>query len=90
MQVPCRGHGPPPQAREFRYRVDNAQRIHYLKYQTMSEQYKSEMLAAIHETALGLHEADVLNKMTMRMFDEMCLTPVKDGTDTANPATRKG
>ena len=42
----------------------------------MSEQYKSEMLAAIHETALGLHEADVLDKMTMRMFDEMCLTPV--------------
>ena len=56
----------------------------------MSEQYKSEMLAAIHEIALGLHEADVLNKMTMRMFDEMCLTPVKDGTDTANPATREG
>ena len=43
----------------------------------MSEQYKSEMLAAIHETALGLREADVLNKMTMRMFDGMCLTPVK-------------
>ena len=56
----------------------------------MSEQYKSEMLAAIHETALGLHEADVLKKMTMRMFDEMCLVSVKDGTDTANPATRKG
>ena len=55
----------------------------------MSEQYKSEMLAAIHETALGLHEADVLNKMTMRMFDEMCLMPVKDGTDTANRLREK-
>ena len=30
MQVPCRGQGPPPQARESRYRVDNARRIHYL------------------------------------------------------------
>ena len=46
----------------------------------MSEQYKSEMLAAIHETALGLHEADVLNKVTMRTFDEMCLTPVEELT----------
>ena len=43
----------------------------------LSEYYKNEMLAAIHETALGLHEADVLNKMTMRVFDEMCLTLVE-------------
>ena len=46
----------------------------------MSEQYKSEMLAAVHETAVGLHEVGVLNKVTMRTFDEMCLTPVEELT----------
>ena len=56
----------------------------------MSEQYKSEALAAVYETALGLHEAGVLNKVTMGTFDEMCLMPVEERTDTANQATREG
>ena len=34
-------------------------------------------LASIHETASGLSAAGVLDKRTMRSFDEMCLTPVK-------------
>ena len=44
----------------------------------MTRQYKSEALAAAHETALGLTEAGVLAKRTMKVFDEMCLTPVED------------
>ena len=44
----------------------------------MSRQYKSDALAAVHETALGLHEAGVMAKRTMKAFDEMCLTPVED------------
>ena len=48
----------------------------------MNEQYKSEALAAIPETALGLSEAGVMDKMTMKMFDEMCLIPAMEmGTD---------
>ena len=43
----------------------------------MRKQYKSEILAAVHETALGLHEAGVLNKVTMKTFDERCLTLVE-------------
>ena len=35
------------------------------------------MLAAVHETALGLDEAGVLDKQTMKAFDHMCLTPVE-------------
>ena len=42
----------------------------------MGKQYKSEALAAAHEAALGLVEAGVMSKKTMRAFDEMCLTPV--------------
>ena len=44
----------------------------------MARQYKSEALAAVHETALGLTEAGVMTKRTMKTFDELCLTPVKD------------
>lgn len=46
----------------------------------MAKQYKSDALASVHETALGLEEADVIAKQTMRAFDEMCLTPVEDLT----------
>ena len=46
----------------------------------MSKQYRSEALAAAHEAALGLAEAGLMSKRTMRKFDEMCLTPVRDMT----------
>jgi putative transcriptional regulator len=43
----------------------------------MTKRYKSKAFAAIHETAAGLKEAALLDKRTMKEFDEMCLTPVK-------------
>ena len=43
----------------------------------MKRNYRSEALAAIHETMEGLHEARAISKMTMRKFDELCLTPVE-------------
>ena len=46
----------------------------------MNKCYKSESLAAAHETALGLTEAGVTAKRTMRAFDEMCLTLIEDLT----------
>ena len=46
----------------------------------MGKRYKSEVLASVHETALGLHEAGVMDKRTMKAFDEMCLTPVEELT----------
>ena len=46
----------------------------------MAKQYKSDVLAAAHETALGLSEAGVMAKRTMRVFDDLCLTPVEDMT----------
>jgi putative transcriptional regulator len=42
----------------------------------MPRQYRSDALAAVHETAQGLAEAGVMAKQTMKTFDEMCLTPV--------------
>ena len=46
----------------------------------MTKRYESEALAAAHETALGLTEAGVMARRTMRMFDEMRLTPVEEMT----------
>ena len=44
----------------------------------MGKQYRSDAFAAVHETALGLTEAGVMSRRSMRVFDEMCLTPVKE------------
>lgn len=44
----------------------------------MARQYKSDALAAAHETAQGLTEAGVMAKQTMKSFDALCLTPVED------------
>ena len=41
---------------------------------TKNKTYKSDALAAIHETASDLYAAGVINKQTMRDFDEACLT----------------
>ena len=43
----------------------------------MRKQYRSPLMASIHETAEGLHAAGVMDKRTMRDFDELCLTPVR-------------
>lgn len=46
----------------------------------MPKQYKSDALAAVHETAMGLTDAGVMAKQTMKAFDDMCLTPVEELT----------
>ncbi len=39
-------------------------------------QPRDEVMAAIYETAAGLHEIGIVDKRTMREFDELCLAPV--------------
>lgn len=43
---------------------------------TKTKTYKSDALAAIHETVSDMFESGVITKQTMRRFDESCLTPV--------------
>ena len=43
----------------------------------MAKQYRSELLASVHETAEGLHQAGLMPKRTLREFDALCLTPVR-------------
>lgn len=43
----------------------------------MNRKYKSEAMAAIHETMEALHTVGAIDKQTMRDFDEACLTPIR-------------
>jgi putative transcriptional regulator len=43
----------------------------------MAKQYRSPVMASIHETAEGMHAAGVMDKQTIRRFDDACLTPVR-------------
>ena len=38
---------------------------------------KSPILEAVHETAKGLHAAGVMDQVTLREFDRLCLPPVE-------------
>jgi putative transcriptional regulator len=38
--------------------------------------YKSDALAAVHEIVSDMFEAGVIDRKTMRHFDESCLTPI--------------
>ncbi len=38
---------------------------------------KSAILEAVHETAKGLHAAGVMEQVTLREFDRLCLPPVE-------------
>ena len=55
----------------------------------MKKQYRSNALAAVHETASDLHDAGVMDKRTLRKFDRMCLTPVHSMTPEEIRALRR-
>ncbi len=38
---------------------------------------KSAILEAVHETAKGLHKAGVMDRVTLREFDRLCLAPIE-------------
>ncbi len=42
----------------------------------VAKTYRSAASAAIHEAAEGLHKAGMIDGVTMRKFDQDCLTPV--------------
>ena len=38
---------------------------------------KSAILEAVHETAQGMHHVGVMDRLTMREFDRLCLPSIK-------------
>ena len=55
----------------------------------MSKKYRSEGMAAIHETMEALHDVRAIDKQTMRRFDDACLTPVRPLTPEEIRALRE-
>lgn len=43
----------------------------------MPKKYRSDALAAIHETVEALHEVGAIDKKTLSEFDDACLTPIQ-------------
>ncbi len=56
----------------------------------MNKTYKSEAFASIHEAISDLHEIGLVDKKTMKRFDESCLTPVEKLTPEEIKAIREG
>jgi putative transcriptional regulator len=54
-----------------------------------SKKYRSDAMAAIHETMEALHKVGGVDKQTMRRFDEACLTPVQSLTAKQIKAIRE-
>ncbi len=55
----------------------------------MAKKYRSEAMAAIHETAMDLHRVGGMDQKTMRTFDALCLTPVEEMTPERIRAIRE-
>jgi putative transcriptional regulator len=51
----------------------------------MTKNYRNSMMASIHETAEDLYEAGLMEKQTMREFDQLCLTPIRPFNARRNP-----
>ena len=43
----------------------------------MKKQYRSDIAASVHETAEGLYEVGLMDKRTMREFDDLSLTKIR-------------
>lgn len=56
---------------------------------TKTRTYKSDALAAVHETVSDIYHAGIIDKKTMHSFDEACLTPVHDFSATEIKALRE-
>jgi putative transcriptional regulator len=46
----------------------------------MAKKYRSRVMASIHETATDLFKVGGMDRTTMRKFDVLCLTPIREMT----------
>jgi hypothetical protein len=52
----------------------------------MAKAYKSEALAAVHESMADLHKKGAIDSKTMRAFDRACLSPVLEVVAGRHPS----
>jgi DNA-binding transcriptional regulator YiaG len=51
----------------------------------MKEKYQTELLGALHETAVGLHKIGVISNEEMREYDKDCLAQESESTHPTEP-----
>jgi putative transcriptional regulator len=56
----------------------------------MNQKYRSDAMAAVHETMEALRDVGAIGKQTMRRFDDACFTPIRplrpaDGKRASQP-----
>ncbi len=56
---------------------------------TNDKKYKSDIMASVHQSAEGLFKAGIIDKKTMREFDELALTPIEPMTPEEITALRE-
>jgi hypothetical protein len=56
----------------------------------MNKVYRSEAMAAIHETMESLHDIGTIGKKIMRKFDEACLTSIRDFKNVEREILKSG
>ena len=54
----------------------------------MAKHYKSEILAAVHESAEALHRIGSIDKRTMKEFDDACLMSPRGNAEPKNRAAQ--
>jgi len=54
----------------------------------MPDKYRSDAMAAIHETATDLYAVGGMDRRTMRKFDVLCLTQIQQITPKKSRALR--
>jgi len=54
----------------------------------MKKKYYSDLLEALHETAVGLHNIGVINDKEMREYDQGCLVQKPETAYVAEKSTK--
>lgn len=51
---------------------------------------QSAIFAVVHETASGLHKAGIIDQISMREFDQLCLAPIDPPRPSAEQSDSGG
>src|SRR3989338_8052856 len=55
-------------------------KVNYMKLHKISKKKPNKILETVHDSAVGLHRAGLIDAKTMAQFDALCLPPVKQYT----------
>jgi DNA-binding transcriptional regulator YiaG len=55
----------------------------------MKGKYKTELLGAVHETAVGLHKVGVISEKEMREYDKDCLVQTPKAVHNSEHPTER-